>query len=571
MLKAALSSPSALIQTMEARRKQLQKDAKSDPRQLAAVDRLIALAGAVTTLQNSKLSALTSTLQDIGVAKGSPTRVVIFSERVQTVVWLAEQLPALLNLPANAVQALHAGLPEPTQQTIIEDFGQADRPLRVLVTSDMSSEGVNLHRQCHQLIHFDVPWSLIRMQQRNGRIDRYGQRQRPQIRALILTSNQSAVTDEQRVATRLLEREHEAQLTLGDVSPIFGTYSIREEEALIGASLAKGDAVATVDAPAASDAFDFFDFLIDPDANVERAAPVPVSDPPRLVADDWTFLIEGLHEVVGDLRRDLDMELDEARRFVAITPPADLRARLNVLPQDVLDERKLKERLKLTAHRAEAEQRLTEAREREQSQSMWPETGWLGAHHPIFDWLVDKLLGRFGRLEAPVMCADVSAPTFLVEAIFTNRRGQATIVEWMAIESPGRSNQRVRPMFEVLNEAKVGPNMANPRRVEGAELRDLDRLIRPAVAAAHAHAKQVRDREVVRLDAQVTAEQQRVQSWHQEALALADQQLKRERVQSTHTELTRYIETLRTEGDPYVRVVAVLAPILAPVASGGAA
>ncbi len=72
---------------------------------------------------------------------------------------------------------MHGGLSDEQQMQCVEDFGLADTPVRVLFTGDVASEGVNLHRQCHQLIHYDVPWSLIRIEQRNGRIDRYGQEQ----------------------------------------------------------------------------------------------------------------------------------------------------------------------------------------------------------------------------------------------------------------------------------------------------------------------------------------------------------------------------------------------------------
>ena len=56
-----------------------------------------------------------------------------------------------------------------------EAFGLGDSPVRLLVASDVAAEGLNLHFQCHRLVHFDLPWSLMTFQQRNGRIDRYGQ------------------------------------------------------------------------------------------------------------------------------------------------------------------------------------------------------------------------------------------------------------------------------------------------------------------------------------------------------------------------------------------------------------
>ena len=76
----------------------------------------------------------------------------------------------------------------------------------MLVTGDVASEGVNLHAECHHLIHFDIPWSLIRIEQRNGRIDRYGQRHPPQITTLLLDPDDDRFSGDIRVLARLMER-----------------------------------------------------------------------------------------------------------------------------------------------------------------------------------------------------------------------------------------------------------------------------------------------------------------------------------------------------------------------------
>ena len=94
----------------------------------------------------------------------------------------------MLGLKPSAVRVLHGGVADKDEQKILQEFELAGSDVRLLFTGDVASEGVNLHQQCHHLIHYDIPWSLIRIEQRNGRIDRYGQKHQPQFRALILTS-----------------------------------------------------------------------------------------------------------------------------------------------------------------------------------------------------------------------------------------------------------------------------------------------------------------------------------------------------------------------------------------------
>ena len=66
---------------------------------------------------------------------------------------------------------MYGGMTDNEQQDVVERFGRKEDPMRVLLCSDVASEGLNLHYFCHRLIHFDLPWSLMVFQQRNGRVD----------------------------------------------------------------------------------------------------------------------------------------------------------------------------------------------------------------------------------------------------------------------------------------------------------------------------------------------------------------------------------------------------------------
>ena len=55
----------------------------------------------------------------------------------------------------------------------------AEHPVRVLLATDAAGEGIDLQRHCHRLVNFDVPFNPNRLEQRIGRIDRYGQTRRP--------------------------------------------------------------------------------------------------------------------------------------------------------------------------------------------------------------------------------------------------------------------------------------------------------------------------------------------------------------------------------------------------------
>ena len=71
----------------------------------------------------------------------------------------------------------------------------------IMVCTDAAAEGLNLHQRCHHLLHLELPFNPNRLEQRNGRIDRYGQHQQPIVRYLHL-----AGTFEENILLRLIAK-----------------------------------------------------------------------------------------------------------------------------------------------------------------------------------------------------------------------------------------------------------------------------------------------------------------------------------------------------------------------------
>ncbi len=192
LAKAFLSSPAALAETARTRLARSHDDERGNPADRDSLERLAELGDAAARTTSGKYAALLDEFDRIGISKTSPERVVVFAERVATLHWLRERIMRDRTMSADQVRVLHGQLSDIEQQEIVDEFKQESSPIRVLVTGDVASEGVNLHRQCHELIHYEIPWSRIRIEQRNGRIDRYGQTEPPRITTLLLQPETNA-------------------------------------------------------------------------------------------------------------------------------------------------------------------------------------------------------------------------------------------------------------------------------------------------------------------------------------------------------------------------------------------
>ncbi|WP_145011194.1 helicase-related protein [Kocuria salsicia] len=533
LAKAFLSSPVALQATIDARLRSIEGNAAAGAEEEALL-RLRDLNAAClpedgSTPRSGKYRELVAQLKSKNVGPRSTERAVVFAERVPTLEWLREHLTRDLKLKPNQVRVLHGGLTDVEQQELVESFKQASSPIRVLVTGDVASEGVNLHLQCHELIHYDIPWSLIRIEQRNGRIDRYGQLHSPQITTLLLDlEGAGEFSGDIHVLTRLMEREREAHEKLGDAASLMGAYSgDAEEKAITEVLRGAKEFDAVVPAPeqaAEQDEGFWIDLMMNSgtegDTGEAENKTQDAAQSSGLFASDVDYLREGLAELYAepDRTRDqggvgLTIERNNAGHLQALTfePSPDLRQRLLALPQSYLEERGVLDRIRLTPDKSTAEERLSAARNDAKGTS-WPDTHYLSPLHPVLDWAADRSLAHLGRDEIFAVHGAAQQPTVVMQGIVTNRRGQNIAVSYMRVQFLG-NYPMVQPSAspaELFADLGLTPDMVGVPVQEPEQYEPLiplavtaarDFMEQGVSVAAHQQAKERVDAWVERMDA----------------------------------------------------------------------
>lgn len=166
----------------------------------------------VDTKFNVFWKALSKVLED------NPTsKVLVFSFFVGTI----ELIQGELQKKGVNVRAIHGGYKVEDRHKIIEAFHD-DPSIRVLISSDVGSEGLDF-QFCDTLFNYDLPWNPMKVEQRIGRIDRFGQ-EAERIRIYNLVIEDSV---EERILMRLYDRIEIFKQSIGDIEVILGD-QIRE-------------------------------------------------------------------------------------------------------------------------------------------------------------------------------------------------------------------------------------------------------------------------------------------------------------------------------------------------------
>lgn len=514
LAKAIFSSPVACLQTLDRRIKCIENDTARGTK--GDLDRLKTLADQVSEINTSAFSKY----QDLLVllrdemrwtGKKPRDRLVIFSERIATATWLAERLREDIGLSQKQVARIDGGGVEADEriQNALEDFGQKPSPLRVLIASDMASEGLNLHYQCHWLIHFDLPWSLLRFQQRNGRIDRYGQDRPPKIVYFIGKGSNTKISD-MKVLEKLVEKDIAAQAGVHDPA-VFRSGSIAGEEA---------DLADEIDGrPSGKSSLNdqYKDILggeysspVKSGGGGGKGSTAPKKSltqdlhPPRLFRDTFCYTIEMVDRLSRPRREEHSVfqeqpDISRDDRLIRMKVPNDMRARdsFGFASYGTVDSRYMPPeavgrggRIELTDDSQIVNKAIDHAKMLDQA---WPEVQFLWDCHPILEWFADRTSGFFPDHAAPVASLTgilaSGEVVVIVHGAIPNENGAPIIDRWAAMTGTAEGVVHFKEVNEFLNRTRLYDD--TPNRVP-ADLKIATSMVPRAVKAFQSHLVELR-------------------------------------------------------------------------------
>ena len=596
--KALFSSPAACIETVDERIKRREReisngeDASSRRSEIASLTALRDALVRIEPSDYSKYQALLDGIQGGRQFDWRPTettdRLVIFTERIATLNWLSARLATDLMLKPGQVETLHGGMSDVEQQRVVEDFGNTQRPVRLLLCSDVASEGINLHYQCHRLIHFDMPWSLMVFQQRNGRVDRYGQTATPQIVYLVTESANPTIRGDTRILEVLMAKDEQAYRNIGDPSVFMDVHDIDEEEEITRKAVARGESDTDFDhrwTPKTNEGESLLAMFLQPEGDDgERPSAATPPPPLSLFQSELDYCAAALHRLQAARAENgsaggpsfgatrLRFAVDPESETLTLDAPEDLVARYSYLPPEVLPDSR---RFVLTTSRIRMSEAIAESR---RAESAWPSVHYLWRLSPVVAWLNDRVLAAFGRSEAPILAGVPGLARdeaiFVFSGLVPNRKSHPLVHEWIAVSFCGAVFSELIPFEALLQRTGLGRRPA-PNLQQPADVAALSRLLPEAVGRARAHFVERRNAFEAIVNAKLDEEARALDEFmarHRRQLELdfaqsrQAEQFRRRRHEQASKELDAIYdeywswisETMTTEPHPWIKVICAM-------------
>ena len=173
------------------------------------IDRLRMLVDMCASVQEEdlKMSAFLEEIVAPVLQQNLEERILIFTEYRGTQDYIFEQLTARFG--AGKVHIVNGSMNVDERLQSIANF---ENEGQFLVSTEAGGEGINLHRRCHLLVNYDLPWNPMRLAQRIGRLYRYGQQ-----RHVLAFNLQGVESADELIVAKMYERLNQVAKDMAQV------------------------------------------------------------------------------------------------------------------------------------------------------------------------------------------------------------------------------------------------------------------------------------------------------------------------------------------------------------------
>ena len=194
----------------------LERPESGVPHEEPRLRRLLDLARAITPEKDAKLQGCIRAVKNLLREGFHP---IVWCFYVATAEYVAHALEKALaqEFPEARVLCITGRLGEEERRALVEDFMEEEGVQRVLVATECLSEGINLQKGFNAVLHYDLPWNPNRLEQREGRVDRFGQKA-PKVRVVRFYGRDNPVDGA--VIRVLLNKAREIRQSLGTYVPV---------------------------------------------------------------------------------------------------------------------------------------------------------------------------------------------------------------------------------------------------------------------------------------------------------------------------------------------------------------
>jgi len=555
MYKSFLSSPEACRSTAEKRLAYLRKS-DPDSREIEELEELLQRLNNLSVQQTARFNLLIDQLKSMGWDGGPKSpRLLVFTESRVTQEYLAPALakhfgqsfsPKQEKQTEQSIAAIHGGMSDNALASAVEAFGTGNSSVRMMLATDVASEGVNLHHQCHNIIHYDLPWSIITLIQRNGRIDRFGQEYPPIIRYLMVETEAGLLEGDSELFSRLVGKVEEINRSTRTGESVLKLYDPKKEEETFGDGLVKGDTElldretgeketgeleSTLKAANQIAHEDYDDFLAHilgerpGEAGNDEAADAEVIDNSRIrLLNNSEFFEQGYRALKDQIGGADWHPLQHTSQQIIFTPPKELAKRLgapwvdsemvygaSAIPEEAWPE----DRQLFFTDKPERVNRAIKTALAQKGQ--WSKELLLTEQHPVMQWLSEKLMMLQKRGEAPLIASPFLEPGELLFCFIgqvSSRAGTPLIVDPHAVSFRKGSEYRLRPLKQALEEVNF-EQLANTGKSGSLPQHLLKGFLESAVNESVKHLKKLKDQRRAQIRPRLDEENARLKHWFQ--------------------------------------------------------